>query len=45
MGSEGGRKRHLKDIRVVVETQMAPVEEPWHHWVEDFPLWRDNIPV
>jgi hypothetical protein len=40
--SEGGVKRPLMLILVVVETQTTPVVESWRHWVGDFPLQREN---
>jgi hypothetical protein len=41
--SKGGVNRSQMGILVAVETQMVPAEESWHHWVKDFPLWRDSI--
>jgi hypothetical protein len=41
--SEGGMKRSLTAILVAVETQMAPTEESWHHWVKDFPPQRESM--
>jgi hypothetical protein len=35
--SKGGTKRYLMGILIVVETQMAQVEESWCHWVKYFP--------
>jgi hypothetical protein len=40
--SESGMKRPLREILVVVETQMAPTVMFWCHWVKDFPPWRES---
>jgi hypothetical protein len=40
--SEGGVKRPLREILVVLETQMAPAVESWCCWAEDFPPWRES---
>jgi hypothetical protein len=41
--SEGDTKRSSTEILVAVETQMAPMEESWHHWVKDFPPQRKSV--
>jgi hypothetical protein len=41
--SKGGVKRSQTGILVAVETQMAPAEESWRHWVKDFPLRTESI--
>jgi hypothetical protein len=41
--SEGGVKRPLREILVVVETQTTPSMESWRRWVENVPLWRESI--
>jgi hypothetical protein len=43
--SEGDTKRSSTEILVAVETQMAPMEESWHHWVKDFPPQRKSVNV
>jgi hypothetical protein len=43
--TEGGEKRPLKEILVVVETQTMPVVESWCHWVMDFPLQRESARI
>jgi hypothetical protein len=41
--SEGSAKRSPTGILVVVENQIVPVEESWHHWVKDFPPQRESV--
>jgi hypothetical protein len=41
--SEGGGKRHLREILVVAEIQTMSAVVSWRHWVEDFPLLRESV--